>query len=133
MKLYILFGLVALLLISSSFQQPGIPAALQGKWNIRVTRSKLIGSIDIKPDGKYNYYVTPGYKETGRITVNPRANPAEINLIVSRGRGVEDVTRGIYKIVNGQLTLCIGKKNGPRPRSFEGNQQTNIILWVGSK
>jgi uncharacterized protein (TIGR03067 family) len=133
MKLYLLSGLVALLLINSSFQQPVIPAALQGKWNIRVTRSKLIGSIDIKPDGKYNYYVTPGYRESGKITLNQRANPAEINLIVNRSRGVEDITKGIYRIVNGQLNLCIGKKNGTRPRSFESNQQANIILWIGSK
>jgi uncharacterized protein (TIGR03067 family) len=105
---------------------------LQGKWKLWVANSKLIGYIEIK-DGKYNYTVSPNYKETGNLKLNDRTQPTEINLIVSRSKGKADTTRGIYKIVNKQLSLCLGKMNGPRPKKFENNSSANFIFWTGSK
>jgi len=125
---YFSFFLLEIIIATSLFQQQ-VPKELQGKWNLRASANKLIGNIEIKSDGKYYYTALPNYKESGVLTVNSKM---EIDLVVKTKAG-SSITRGIYKIVNSQLQLCLGKKNGDRPVKFETNPKTNVILWLGTK
>ena len=121
--------LLETLVAGSIYQQKQVPKELQGKWSLRASANKLIGSIDIKSDGKYYYTALPNYKESGVLAVTSKK---EIDLIVKNKTGTS-TTRGVYRILNNQLQLCLGKKNGDRPVRFETNPKTNVILWVGTK
>ena len=113
--------------------QQQVPAELQGKWKLLVPNTKLVGSIDIKNDGKYSYLVSPNYREAGFLQLNPRTRPAQINMLLKNSRGHTDTTRGIYKIVQGKLNLCLGRINGLRPTEFRNDPKQSITLWNGSK
>jgi len=130
MKRFYIFSFFILeILIATSLYQQQPPRDLQGKWNLRASANKLIGRIEIKSDGKYYYTALPYYKESGVLTVSSRK---EIDLVVKTKAG-NQVTKGIYRFVNSQLQLCLGKRNGDRPTRFETNPRTNVILWLGSK
>jgi hypothetical protein len=115
---------------SANSQQ--VPGELHGKWNLHASANKLIGSIEIKPDGKYFYTALPNYRESGVLAVRAGRNGKEIDLVV-KTKAQSDFTRGIYRVVNNQLQLCLGKRNGDRPVRFETNPKMNVILWIGGK
>jgi len=109
-----------------------VPQELLGKWNLRGSHSKLIGTIEIRDDGKYFFVVAPNYKESGFLALNTGKEPAEIDLIRT-GKGTKAVTKGIYRIRNNRLELCLGKMNEARPAGFNNDPTQRLTLWLGTK
>lgn len=125
--------LIVLITYCSAFiHRPQISQELFGKWNLRGSNSKLIGTIEIRNDGKYFFVVAPNYKESGNFILRAEREPAEIDLIKTDG-GVNAVTKGIYKISNNGLELCLGKLNEARPATFNNDPNPRSTLWLGTK
>jgi uncharacterized protein (TIGR03067 family) len=128
--LLILTGVVLSYMVAFAWQS-SVPAALQGKWKLSAD-NKLIGSIDIKADGKYSYTVLPNYREAGTVTFGAGGQAKDINLVAIGGKG-SSVTKGIYTINGNTLTLCLANVNEPRPVNFNGSNSARSIVWTGTK
>lgn len=127
------YSIPLMVLCCSAFlNQPRIPEELLGKWNLRGSNSKLIGTIEIRSDNKYFFVVAPNYKESGIIALNTKKEPAEIDLI-RQGEGANAITKGIYRIRNNRLELFLGKMNEGRPAGFDNDPTYRSTLWVGTK
>jgi hypothetical protein len=126
-----LFGL-AVFFNSGFYFQSRTPAELVGKWKLRAAKSKLVGTLEIKNDGKYIYSVVPNYKELGRLNIIQRRERSQIDLVANSGKGKTDITRGIYTIRNRQLELQLGKKDETRPITFTSDSRKGIY-WLGTK
>ena len=126
----ILTGLVTIFAVAFAWQ-PSIPPELLGKWKL-VAGNKLVGNIEISPNGKYVYAVIPNYREDGTITLSAGSEPKQINLAVIKGNRTMTITKGIYKISGNILTLCLGNANEPRPAGFNNNG-SRVIVWTGTR
>jgi len=126
--------LIVLIICCSAFlNQSRIPQELLGKWNLRGSNSKLIGTIEIAGDGKYSFVVAPNYKESGVLALNTEREPGEIDLVVRNSAGANSITQGIYRIRNNKLELCLGKMNEARPAVFNDDPAHRSIFWLGTK
>ena len=124
---FIVTSLVIVFNLAFSNRQTN-PGELAAKWRLRANNSKLIGTIEIRPDGTYIYSVLPNYNQNGSITFNAGKEPKEIDLVAANGR-----TKGIYKITGNSLMLFLGDINGVRPANFNTGAVPNSILWMGTK
>jgi uncharacterized protein (TIGR03067 family) len=107
------------------------PVDLQGKWKLRGS-NRLLGALEIKANGTYSYAVLPNYRETGKLVLDLR-NQTWIDLSIATGPNKGKTTKGIFRIENGKLRLCIGKLGGQRPEGFKNDPKLGVILWEGSK
>ena len=110
-----------------------VPDELTGKWKLRGSYGKLIGTIEIKSSGAYNYSVSPNYKESGTLILNTRKVPKEIDLVVRTTKGASTITRGIYRINNNNIELCLAKMNEVRPVNFNNDQSRRSVTWIGTR
>ncbi len=79
-------------------------------------------------DGKFEYRTTKGEKyRSGTYTVDPKKNPAEIDLTGEAAPGV--VRPGIYKLDGDSLTIGLGNP-GVRPTAFEDAPGAAMYLYV---
>ena len=134
----VLFCAIALALVGTVtcgfFYQSRIPSELVGKWRLRgVSNSKLVGSLEIRADGKYTYNVIPNYREVGQLKVSQQRGQNQLDLtVVNTKAKTTEITRGIFVIRSQQLQLHLGKKNESRPSTFTPDTRIGI-LWLGSR
>lgn len=107
------------------------PVDLQGKWKLRGS-NRLLGALEIKANGTYSYAVLPNYRETGTLVLDLK-NQTWIDLSIATGPNKGKTTKGIFRIENAKLRLCIGKLGGQRPEGFKNDPKLGVILWEGSK
>lgn len=72
------------------------------------------------------YKESPRREEATILSVNPKTTPAELDLKGSED-GQEFASKGIYKLENGRLTICIGDE---RPKIFSGAKGSKTVLLV---
>lgn len=64
-----------------------------------------------------------------RVVARPLPDPPELDLATPLSRGASDVTRAIYQVDGGVLTIRFGEPGAPRPAGFEeaptAGQQTS--------
>jgi hypothetical protein len=125
--------LLALLISCAAFSTyPQVPGNLPGKWNLRADHSKLIGTIKITSDGQYVFVVAPNYRESGVLNLRTAGDHVEIDLI-KRSNSANTITRGIYRIGNNTMELCLGGVNEVRPARFGTDHGQQATLWFGRK
>jgi uncharacterized protein (TIGR03067 family) len=126
----------ALLLLLLSIGAAGSPPAkppvdLQGKWKLRGS-NRLLGALEIRANGTYSYAVLPNYRETGKFVLDLK-NQTWIDLSITTGPNKGKTTKGIFRIENSKLRLCLGKLGGQRPEGFNNDPKLGVILWDGTK
>jgi uncharacterized protein (TIGR03067 family) len=96
----------------------------KGRWSIRGKEITIPGP----GGGKLSY------------KVDPSRSPKAIDMTGSDGPGRGKTLKGIYKIEEGRLTICLpgGKKESPdldlaRPEEFGGGQGKSLIVLERSK
>lgn len=137
MTRWLLIGLFALAVSSPARPDdadPEPPAAgakaLEGTWEL----VKVLGDRNGPPPGavtvtfkKGQMIISRGKREdkTHKVVLDPKKKPAHMD-IVDEDRGKK--LQGIYKLDNGELSICIGEKIGRRPTTFDGSEEMVVVL-----
>lgn len=68
-------------------------------------------------------------KEKGDFTTDARQKPAHIDITPSTGPDANKTMKGIYKLEQGKLTICVNH-NGDRPKDFDDKSEhvATIVL-----
>ena len=70
-------------------------------------------------------------KEEAKITaLDPKAEPALIDMEITKGDGKGKTLAGIWKLEGGKLTICVAEPGKARPTSFAGKEGTGHTLLV---
>ena len=85
-------------------------------------------------DGKY--YARAADMERpreGTYTVDPKADPAHMDMIPPADDGDRVVLKGIWKVEGDTLTMCFGRRvkdANERPTKFESPEGGNVVLMT---
>ena len=113
---------------------------LQGTWTI----SSLVAP-EAPPDIKGSYTfskgdviirLNDGRDHKGVFTLDPSKSPKEINITPEEGPNTGKVMKGIYSIVDKELTMCIALPDKDRPKSLEAKPESRsyrVTLTRGNK
>lgn len=58
----------------------------------------------------------------------PNARPREIDVIPEGGPNRDQRVKGIYKLEDGELTICMADPNGERPKEFSAGKGEKTTL-----
>jgi uncharacterized protein (TIGR03067 family) len=111
------------------------PPTIVGEWTIvRVSAGEGVAPVPppaatttFTADGKFEYRTSKGVAyRSGTYTVDPKKNPAEIDLT---GEAVQGVVRpGIFKLDGDTLTIGLGEAD-TRPTSFGGSPGAAMYMY----
>lgn len=129
------FALMAavLALPASADEKKPTDAALKGKWKVTsatfngAESGGLKGRTLVFKDGAFTTYDGDVEGRTLTFTLNPKANPKEIDLDRG-GDGVKAL--GIYQIEKDELKLCYAEPKESRPTKFESAAGNRTFLLV---
>ena len=108
-------------------------AALQGMWKVislENAQGKDAGAegamIEFDKDGKTMTYTQQGNTKKGTYTLNPAANPKEIDIkAIDENKTFE----AIYKVEKDSLKLCLAAEPGDgRPSEFATKEGKSYVL-----
>jgi uncharacterized protein (TIGR03067 family) len=119
---------------------PKKEATIIGQW---VGEKAVAGGMNLPvPDGGIIFTFAPdglltvtqggrGKPDAGSYTVDPKKNPAEIDLVPAADKK-EAVLQGIYKLDGDTLTLCFrrGAPGAERPKAFESPAGSDVIVMT---
>lgn len=113
----------------------GKPESIEGEWKMTEfvkggkPRPEQLATVTIKGD---KLTISDGEREeVVTITLDPKADPATIDLKVEKGKGREQTIKGIYKIEKGKLSICFGMDgDADRPKEFKSDADTKTGLMV---
>jgi len=137
MTRFMLGGFILALAISASADDkkdvPKELAPFQGKWKVvevsfggePLPKDKLEG-LGLTFESKKMTTLENGREKTGTYSVDPKKNPATIDMIGPKG----EVGRGIYKFSkDGKLTICFKKgEEATRPKDFDDKEAALVVL-----
>jgi len=113
--------------------KPGIV----GTW---VGEKAVAGGKDLPvPDGGISFTFTEDGKvmikegkrekpDSGTYKLDPKKDPAEIDLTPPPDKKDDKTILGIYKVDGDTLTLCFGKESAERPTKFESPEGSKFIV-----
>ena len=134
--------LAVVLLVSPALAAPKVkekgppPAPIVGEW---VAESRTVGGQAIalpadgtrlvfRPDGTYTWVINgqDADPDGHRYTLNPKADPAEIDFIPRE----KPIYLGVFKIERDTLTLCHTRAGNARPTALESPAGARAELYV---
>jgi uncharacterized protein (TIGR03067 family) len=136
----LLVGLALSVSAPGAKDPPKKEATIVGEW---VGEKAMIGGMNLPvPDGGISFRfagdgalsVTEGGRgkpEAGSYRVDPKKNPAEIDLTPPADKK-EGTLQGIYKLDGDTLTLCFRRvtPGGARPTEFESPAGSDVIVMT---
>lgn len=112
--------------------------AMQGEWKL-VSGER--GGEKLPPDGVTVHRTVKGNESTVKVesgegnqewsstfTLNPGAQPKEVDFKGISGPLKDQTVLGIYEIDGDILKVCIGQPGEPRPKKFSGDEGT-FTTW----
>jgi uncharacterized protein (TIGR03067 family) len=115
---------------------------LQGEWTMVSLETRGRKSTDEAVKGYRltirgdRWEVTRGGAAAGgdiTFKLDPSKDPKEIDL-VTKSRGAESVSRGIYKLEGDTLTLCRTQGTADRPKEFKTTPEAGVlVVWKRDK
>ena len=123
----------------SAREAPKPDRRLVGRWQVVRTFSGLTETTKDNPGGEYEFmadgelvFRREGKKAEiapGKVTTNPKATPAQIDLVIELTSEDRLTIQGIYKIEGDTLTLRSAERGQSRPESFEGpGKHVRVVL-----
>lgn len=140
----ILVGLAVTLAAPAPKEPPKKESSIVGEW---VGEKLVIGGKEMPlakglkgvrftftEDGKFTVQNESETPETGTYKVDPKKDPAEIDLVQPLGTK-NGPTLGVYRIEGDTLTMCFaftlaGPKAPPRPAKLESPADSDIMLMT---
>ncbi len=83
-----------------------------------------------QPDGTWSLSIDGRESSRGTSTIDPLADPKEIDIEITQGDGTGSVLKGIYEVGKKTRRLCFRGGNGWRPRAFSGAAGSDSVLIV---
>ncbi|PHR96625.1 MAG: hypothetical protein COA78_28550 [Blastopirellula sp.] len=123
----------------SQEKKPEVPLsqkALEGSWQMISISNDPVG--DVKEfaifftvhEGSYTFTMRGDLLHRGRLRLNMKAEPAELDMLITEGEGQGGNNQCIARFHEGNLQMCMGLVNTPRPSSFEDKPDSGISLAV---
>jgi uncharacterized protein (TIGR03067 family) len=113
---------------------------LQGAWQLisGVVDGKELSNEEVKNTQiiiKGNTFVFPnasgvGTSSKGTFTINPNADPKQVDSTATDGQNVGMVSLGIYEVEGERQKTCFGSPGKPRPIEFNSKPGSGNILQV---
>ena len=112
---------------------------IQGKWvSVRMEKSgrvvtkdeKLTGSVFAFSENRLQMIVEAKVVHAVNFELDPKKNPRQISIIEMMGARTR-LTKMIYKLESGTLTICHGNPSQPVPADFttkKGDQRTLTVF-----
>jgi uncharacterized protein (TIGR03067 family) len=69
-------------------------------------------------------------EESEVVRLDAKAKPAAIDLKITSGDDKGKVVKGIYKLDDDKLTVCVAEPGKDRPKEFAGKEGTGHTLMV---
>jgi len=134
-----ILGLVAAVTLLAETAEEKERQRLAGTWqleSIEVGGNK-VENDDLKKisltfrDGVIELQIGPDVKDKGMtFLLDVTKTPKTIDMTPSEGQDKDQVKRGIYKLEEGTMTLCLALKGDTRPTEFSTQQGDNFVLAV---
>jgi uncharacterized protein (TIGR03067 family) len=116
----------------------GVDPTLPGKWLLlRINRGGADIDLDhlegaVREMGEETYSLKPleGETITGKYSVDSRAEPKTLDMVVDNGRFKGKTLKGIYRVKGGRLTISFGAPGKERPRFFVSKPGTEYTVAI---
>jgi uncharacterized protein (TIGR03067 family) len=111
------------------------PGPLEGSWKatsiVKEAEPAEKGEATFSFTGNTVRVTVPsgGKDQPAPFTLEPKANPATIDITEKRPGAKDRVIKGIYKIEKDTLTICAALDEGERPKDFKP-AKTNIVITL---
>jgi uncharacterized protein (TIGR03067 family) len=69
-------------------------------------------------------------EESAIVALDPKSKPAAVDIKITSGGDKGKVVKGIYKLQDDKLTLCLAEPGKDRPKEFAGKEGTGHTLMV---
>jgi uncharacterized protein (TIGR03067 family) len=69
-------------------------------------------------------------EESEVVLLDPKAKPGQIDVKITSGDDKGKLVKGIYKLDDDKLTVCVAEPGKDRPKAFAGKQGTGHTLLV---
>jgi uncharacterized protein (TIGR03067 family) len=110
-------------------------AALQGAWQIaslevdgEVMPTGAFTNATVVVDGDHFTSLGMGGEYEGTIELDSSKKPKAFDLVITSGHAAGSRNRGIYRIDDGEWTLCLATRGDKRPRSFATKPDSGLAL-----
>jgi uncharacterized protein (TIGR03067 family) len=132
-----------MLSIPTSFQVEAAEKdpALLGKWLLLqidrggedIDLDRLEGAVREMGEETYSLRPLEGETITGKYSVDAKARPKTIEMVVDNGRFKGKTLKGIYRLKGGRLTISFGGPGKDWPKSFVSEPGTAYTVAIHKK
>lgn len=130
----VICSLVVSTLLGVVSLQPQAPGELQGKWQLvsyNAHPNPKLGAVsELAFDGKRFERTFSNGRSTGVVVLENSKEPKEIDFRIEEGPGKGSVQRGLYKLSDDELTLCVAPPGADRPAGFDPEEGKRIHTEV---
>ena len=108
---------------------------LQGTWHITALeadgdnreQAEFDGAVVVIEDDAFTS-LGMGLPYVGKLEIHQSAKPKAVDMIITGGHAAGVTHLGIYKLAGDRWTICLGPRDGARPKTFATQPGTGLIL-----